>query len=174
MKIAILVLVLAAVSAFAADQTNEEAEIEAFVQHLMKGHNVEGENVEKFIEKLMNEEEETASEQDVTASEQDELDDRDIDAMLVQMQEEDGDDDIAMLQELIAREQDPDVEAQWGRRRRRRRRRRWFRKIVRKVSRGVKKIVNNPIVKKILPHVPYVGTAYKAYKAYKCYKNRSG
>ncbi len=155
MKIAILVLVLAAVSAFAADQTNEEAEIEAFVQHLMKGHNVEGDNVEKFIEKLVNEEEETASEQDETASEQDELDNRDIDAMLVQMQEDDGDDDIATLQELIAREQDPDVTAQWGRRRRRRRK--IIRRVIRKVSRGVTKFVNNLIVKKILPYKCYKG-----------------
>ena len=165
MKIAILVLVLAAVSAFAADQTNEEAEIEAFVQHLMKGHNVEGENVEKFIEKLMNEEEETASEQDVlmneedeTASEQDQLDDQDIDSMLVQMQEEDGDDDIAMLQELIAREQDPEVKAQWGR-------------FIRKITRGVRRFVRHPIVRKIAPHVirriPYVRTAYRVYRRYK-------
>ncbi len=48
MKITILVLVLAAVSAFAADQTNEERL--ALVQHLMKGHNLEGSHVEKFID----------------------------------------------------------------------------------------------------------------------------
>ncbi|XP_064389532.1 uncharacterized protein LOC135337521 [Halichondria panicea] len=150
MKIAILVLVLAAVSAFAADQINEEAEVEVFVQHLMKGHNVE--NVEQFIEKLMNEEEETVSEQE-------ELNDQDIDSMLAQMQEDDGDNDIAMLQELIAREQDPEVKAQW---------RRWrIRKIIRKVSRGIKKVVKHPIFKKVLPHVPFLG---KAYKAYKCFK----
>ncbi len=105
MKITILVLVLAAVSAFAADQTNEERL--ALVQHLMKGHDLEGSHDEKLIEKLMNEKEQTASEQD-------ELDDQDIDSILVQMQEEDEDDDIAMLQELIAREQDPEVKAQWG------------------------------------------------------------
>ncbi len=104
MKITILVLVLAAVSAFAADQTNEERL--ALVQHLMKGHDLEGSHVEKLIEKLMNEKEQTASEQD-------ELDDQDIDSILVQMQEEDGDDDIAMLQELIAREQDPEVKTQF-------------------------------------------------------------
>ena len=162
MKIAILVLVLAAVSAFAADQINKEAEVEEFIQHLMKGQNVE--NVEQFIEKLMNQEEETVSEQD-------ELDDQDIDLMLAQMQEgDDGDDDDdnAMLQELIAREQDPEVTAQWGRRRRRRR----FR--FRRVYRGVRRFARHPLVKKIAPHVigkiPYVGTAYKVYRGAKCLK----
>ncbi len=128
MKITILVLVLAAVSAFAADQTNEERL--ALVQHLMKGHNLEGSHIEKFIEKLMNEKEQTASEQD-------ELDDQDIDAVLVQMQEEDGDDDIAMLQELIAREQDPEVKAQWG----------WVKRVAR---RGVRRLARH-VIRRIVP-----------------------
>ncbi len=126
MKITILVLVLAAVSAFAADQTNEERL--ALVQHLMKGHNLEAHD-EKLIEKLMNEKEQTASEQD----------DQDIDSILVQMQEEDGDDDIAMLQELIAREQDPKVKAQWG----------WVKPLVRHV---VKHVVRHA-VRRVVPRV---------------------
>ena len=143
MKVAILVLALVAVVAYAAPETNnEDAEVEEFLKHLMIAHKQEGASVEDFIHKLAQQEE---------ASEQEE---GELQSSLAQNNDDDED---AILQEIIARTQDPSAKAQWRRFR--------FRRVVRRVGRFVKKVAP-----KVLPHIPYVGTAYRAYRAYKCYR----
>ena len=139
MKVAILVLALVAV-AYAAPENNEEAAIEEFVKQLMVAHKQEGAKVEDFIQNLMDQE--MASEQD----------DGELQSSLAQNEDEED----AVIQEILARAQNPArAKAQW----------RVFKRIFRGVKRFVKKVAP-----KVLPHIPYVGHAYRAYRAYRCYR----